>query len=151
MSSPSIPGFIVATGNEGQYLSRNLTNTYMSDDGGVTWRLLIKGNHIYDIGDQGGLIVLAPSGTPTTYILFSWDMGRSLNKMTVHHEPFYVSRIKADQDNKGLLVIVQGVQDSDHHQGIVISLEFSNLMPRLCEVDSLADFEVWTPVFKGEE
>ena len=142
---------MIATGNEGAYLDRNLTNTYLSDDGGVNWRLLAKGNHLYDLGDQGGLLVLAPSGTPTTYILFSWDMGRTLNQMTVSERPIYVAKIKADQANKGLLVIVQGVEDSEDHLGIVISLDFSNLMPKLCQVQNLTDFDVWTPVYHNEE
>ena len=31
----------------------------MSRDGGLTWLELDKGSHIYDIGDHGGIIVMA--------------------------------------------------------------------------------------------
>jgi hypothetical protein len=31
----------------------------MSRDGGLTWFEIAKGSHIYEIGDHGGVIVLA--------------------------------------------------------------------------------------------
>ena len=151
LSSLDFPGVIISTGNEGEYLDRNQTNTYISKDAGVTWRLLVKGNHVYDVGDQGGILVLAPSGVPTNYVLFSWDMGRTLNKMVVSQHAFYATKITTDRNSKGVIAIVQGVQEGQGNLGILISLDFSNLMPRLCDVKNLTDFDIWTPVFEGNE
>ncbi len=44
------------------YLENSRTsqlNTYLSRDSGLTWQELIKGSHLYEIGDHGGLLVLA--------------------------------------------------------------------------------------------
>ena len=45
----------------GDYLSfrKDEVNTYLSRDGGLTWFEIFKGSSIYEIGDHGGLIVLA--------------------------------------------------------------------------------------------
>jgi len=86
---------------------------------------------------------MAHSIVPTNYILISWDMGQSLSMMKVHDKSFYVSRIKADKDNEGLLVFVQGLLENESHPGLIISLYFSNLMPKLCEAINLTGFEVW--------
>lgn len=34
-------------------------NTYLSRDGGLTWQEVMKGSYIYELGDHGGLIVMA--------------------------------------------------------------------------------------------
>jgi len=52
---------ILGTGSIGKYLSyrSDQVNTYMSRDGGLSWFEIAKGSHIYEIGDHGGVIVLA--------------------------------------------------------------------------------------------
>ena len=67
-------GILIGTGNVGNYLSnrKDEINTYLSRDAGLTWFEVIyskniylfsfkvmKGSHIYEIGDHGGLIVMA--------------------------------------------------------------------------------------------
>jgi hypothetical protein len=54
-------GIIIGCGNVGQYLSLkpDEVNTYLSRDGGLSWFEISKGSHIYEIGDHGGLIVMA--------------------------------------------------------------------------------------------
>lgn len=34
-----------------------------------------KGSHIYEIGDRGGLIVMARDDMPTNKAIYSWDEG----------------------------------------------------------------------------
>ena len=59
-SSKNALGLIIATGNVGKYLStkRDKVNTFLSTDGGHTWREIRKGSHIYEVSDHGGLIVM---------------------------------------------------------------------------------------------
>ena len=54
-------GLIIATGNVGKYLStkRDKANTFLSLDGGLSWKEIRKGSHIYEVSDHGGLIVMA--------------------------------------------------------------------------------------------
>jgi hypothetical protein len=60
-SAENAVGMIIGTGNVGSYLSfqKDEINTYLSRDGGLTWFEIMKGSHIYEIGDHGGLIVMA--------------------------------------------------------------------------------------------
>lgn len=54
----------MAVGNLGKHLEKNKVdrmNTYSSRDGGLTWKEVKKGSHIYELGDHGGLIVMAPN------------------------------------------------------------------------------------------
>ncbi len=123
----------------------------MSLDGGINWRFLAKGNHLYDIGDQGGLIVLVPNGEPSMHILFSWDMGRSFTRMNVTNHPTYFTQIKADQEKLGILFTIQGIVEGLGNYGVIIPVDFSLLMPRLCDDTSLNDFEEWTPKLPNGE
>lgn len=50
-------------------------NTYLSRDGGHNWYEILAGSHIYEIGDHGGLIVIAKDDKATNTILFTWDEG----------------------------------------------------------------------------
>jgi hypothetical protein len=52
----------MGVGNIGKRLRKNQIDrvaTYLSRDGGLTWSEVMKGSHIYEIGDHGGLIVMA--------------------------------------------------------------------------------------------
>ena len=80
-SQPSAPGVVLATGNVGEYLSGDaqIVNTFLSRDAGATWTEILKGPHIYEFGNHGGLIVVAKMAAlgPTTKVQFSRDEGRS--------------------------------------------------------------------------
>lgn len=150
-TSATSPGVIVATGNEGLHLDNAKTNTYISEDGGASWRLIIGGDHIYCISDQGGLLVLIPIGLETTTAMFSWDRGRTLQKTTVSSQALFATSVQADKSKVGLVFVVHGVTGGENQLGVVVSLDFSSLMPRACQVEGLADFDFWTPGFNGEE
>lgn len=66
-SSENAIGIIIATGNTGLYLTTKdeEINTYLSRDGGHNWFEVLKGSHIYEIGDHGGLILFAQDDRPT--------------------------------------------------------------------------------------
>lgn len=78
-SVQSAVGLVMATGNLGERLTENnsVKNLYLSRDGGLNWQAIKKGVYIYDIGDHGALIVIGKKRTPTNYVEFSWDEGKS--------------------------------------------------------------------------
>lgn len=49
----------------------------MSRDGGLTWFEIAKGSHIYEIGDHGGVIVLASDQQATKILKYSWNEGKT--------------------------------------------------------------------------
>jgi len=50
-------------------------NTYLSRDGGLHWDEIKKGSHIYEIGNNGGIIVMAENQHSTMEIFYSFDEG----------------------------------------------------------------------------
>lgn len=80
-SHKSAPGILIGVGNVGLHLSSDPAElaTFISKDGGLHWREVLKGVHIYEIGDQGGLIVLVPYNQPTNLAVFSHNYGDSFS------------------------------------------------------------------------
>ena len=61
-SQESSIGIIMAVGSPGYELTRKVSgnaNTYLSRDGGLNFMEVKKGSYIYEVGDHGGLIVMA--------------------------------------------------------------------------------------------
>jgi hypothetical protein len=76
-SSPA-PGFVMGVGSIGKYLKPYTEcDTFLSADAGLTWSMVHKDAHIYEFGDQGGIIVMMNDEGPTNRIFFSMDLGKS--------------------------------------------------------------------------
>ena len=70
----------MAVGNVGNNLYRfksDRLNTYLSRDGGINWMEVKKGPYIYEYGDHGGLIVMAPTNAPSTEVVYTFDEGQT--------------------------------------------------------------------------
>ena len=70
----------MGVGNTNHQLDRQSAeelNTFLSRDGGLNWQEVRKGPHIYEIGDHGGLIVMAEKQNATNEIYYSWNEGKS--------------------------------------------------------------------------
>jgi len=101
-SQDSAIGIIVAVGNTGFQLERNRPtkmNTYMSRDGGLNWKEIRKGSYIYEIGDHGGLIVLAHNTKETNEVLYSYDEGLTWHSMTISDTPIDIFNIIIEPDS----------------------------------------------------
>lgn len=55
----------------------------MSRDAGHTWAHIAKGSHIYEMGDHGGLLLMAPDQHSTNKISFSWNEGQTWETVTL--------------------------------------------------------------------
>lgn len=100
-SSENAVGIILGTGNVGSHLANrpDEVNTYMSRDGGLTWQEIRKGSHIYEIGDHGGLLVMAPDQMATRNILFSWNEGLTWEEMNISDTPIEITNIIIEPTN----------------------------------------------------
>jgi len=47
----------------------------------------MKGSHIYEIGDHGGLIVMAPNLESTTEVVYSFNEGKTWHTQTISDKP----------------------------------------------------------------
>lgn len=111
-SQESSVGIIIGVGNTGYELDKvnsGLVNTYLSRDGGVTWQEVKKGSYIYEIGDHGGLIVMARNHEPTKEIIYSFDEGLNWHTMEIADSPFYVTNIIIEPMSISQEFVVYGI------------------------------------------
>ena len=139
-------GVIIGNGNVGRYLDYNYQNIalFLSRDGGNTWYEIKKGAYIYEIGDHGGLIVIAKYNTLTKYISYTYDEGITWDELKISDEEIYIKNILNDPSSSGQKFLVYGSTKSNigENEGILISLDFSSLYVRKC---SASDYETWSP------
>ena len=146
-------GLVLATGNVGTFLEQEPeeATTFVSRDAGLTWSKVMDGSAVYDIGDQGSLILAARSHEPTSEVTLSVDSGVSFRtcQLTGEQEILEVHDILAEPNATSTNFLVLGVDDgTDDAQ--VYSVDFSMLFPRQCSDADMAgdpgsDFELWSP------
>lgn len=83
----------------------------MSRDGGLTWNELMKGSHIYEIGDHGGIIVLASDQSATKTLKYSWNEGMSWEVYQFSETPVEISNIITEPSNTGTKFIIYGTTE----------------------------------------
>mmetsp|Transcript_1614 Transcript_1614/g.4843 ORF Transcript_1614/g.4843 Transcript_1614/m.4843 type:complete len:863 (-) Transcript_1614:1187-3775(-) len=59
------------------------TGTWLSIDGGVSWSHIRSGTNIYEFGDHGSLIVLAPKYEMTKEVWYSWNAGMTWKSISI--------------------------------------------------------------------
>jgi len=65
----------------------------MSRDGGLNWQEVHKGPYIYELGDHGGLIVMAKHLTPTQEVLYSFNEGKTWNEIQISDQAMEIQNI----------------------------------------------------------
>jgi len=132
-SQESAVGIVMGVGNVGKRLDmRHLEkqNVYLSRDGGLNWAEVKKGPHIYEIGDHGALIVMAPINKATKEIIFTWDEGKTWKNIEISDVPFLVENIIIEPNSISQQFVLHGVyadEDHEEQQGALITIDFSNL------------------------
>ena len=152
-SSESAVGIALGVGNTGTYLkdSPDETNTYFTRDGGMTWAEVMKGPHIYEIGDHGAIIVMAPTHKATTDIIYSWNEGQSWESVKISDDPIEIKNIIIEPDSISQEFLLYGRRKgSEERSGLIVHLDFKGLHERMCRgaenPDSKdSDFETWSP------
>ena len=144
-------GLIMGTGNVGPHLSirPDEVNTYLTRDAGLTWFEIAKGSYIYEVGDHGGLIVMANNQNSTRSIWYSWDEGETWNKLRISETKFQVTNIIIEPSNIGEKFVIYGRQALGS-KGVIVAVDFSSLHPRICVNPQLpdtpeSDYETWSP------
>lgn len=135
-------GLIIGSGNVGEFLSfeRDDVRTYLSRDGGVTWKEIHSGPSIYEFADDGGILVLAPFGELTNTIYYSLDEATSpLVAYQLPVDPLDIDNIFTEPSATGTKFVISG---SRNGAGYLIGVDFSDAFTRNC-TDS--DYELWAP------
>lgn len=142
-------GIIMGTGNVGSHLryENDEVNTFLSRDGGLTWIEAHKGPYIYELGDYGGLIVMADDLHRTNQIVFSWNEGHSWFDFELGNFSIDVDNIVAEPNASSVEFLVYGTRNDI---GVLYHLDFNALGQPLCKglwaADSVSsDYETWVP------
>ncbi|CAG8513439.1 13693_t:CDS:10 [Funneliformis mosseae] len=142
-SAGAAPGVLMGVGNVGSYLlPYGLCDTFLSYDGGLTWRVVRLGAHLYEFGDSGSIIVIVDNEQPTDRILYSYDRGENWNEHLLK-DNIRARFLTTDPDSTTKKFLLFGSIISDHDSNnlyYMFYLDFSNLFDRNCNDN---DFENW--------
>ncbi|KAJ2086140.1 vacuolar protein sorting/targeting protein PEP1 [Coemansia sp. RSA 986] len=155
-SASGAPGLLMGVGNVGTHLERiGASDTYLSDDGGATWRSVRKGPKWHEFGDHGSLIVVADRIHPVSEVEYSLDRGASWLPLPLPHDAqgVRVEALTTVPDSTSRRFVLHGRRDGSP-KGIVVGLDFTGAQPRICvldekkQADGSADFELFhsTPI-----
>lgn len=151
-STDNALGLIVATGNVGQYLykKQEKANVYLSRDAGLSWSEIAVGNHIYEFGDHGGILVMAKDTEAVNEITYSWDEGLTFQKFKFSETPLFVNNIIIEPSAVTTKFILYGAREDPQTgvYGVLISLDFAGIFRSNCVgVDTPgttdSDYEKW--------
>lgn len=153
-STPSAIGILMATGCVGDRLCfrEGTIDTYLSRDGGHEWFEVAKGSHIYEIGDHGGLIVMAYDEQPTTLLMYSWNEGETWESHDFSDTGVLVDNIMIEPGSTSTRFLIYGTRESSAggRIGVLFHVDFSELHQRPCtgveipDTDE-SDYELWSP------
>jgi photosystem II stability/assembly factor-like uncharacterized protein len=156
-SSPTAVGLMVGVGNVGEYLGLyNEGNTFLTQDGGITWKQIQKGAYLWEYGDQGSLIVLVERNTPTSKVLYSTDEGNTWQTYTFDDDGVTtVERITTVPSDNSRNFLLWGKRDGKLN---TVNLDFTGLTSAQCFLpdkenmdDSTSDYTLWWPEHPGRE
>ncbi len=168
-SGASAVGIIIGIGNNGHHLHYRAdeSDVVISRDSGLTWTLVAKGTHIYEVADHGGLILLANDRIATNKLLYTWNEGGNWTGFQFWKHHLEVENVITEPRGAGQEFIVYGSSTTSirtailfsmlclrygrrKDKGVVVHVDFSTLHKRRCEgaespgaADS--DFETYTP------
>ena len=80
-SAEHAPGVLMAVGSVGEALPPyDSCDTFLSVDGGISWKMVRRGPHKYEFGDSGDILLLVKDLGDVDEVWFSSDRGNSWNK-----------------------------------------------------------------------
>ncbi|KAJ3503976.1 hypothetical protein NMY22_g18068 [Coprinellus aureogranulatus] len=143
-SSPA-PGFVMGVGSVGKSLGAyDEGDTFLSTDAGISWKMVAKGAHKYEFGDQGSILVLVDDEQLTSEVKFSLDLGKTWDTydfgVTLRARGLVTL---PDSTSQKFLLLGQVPRDTKKNQPtkvVIVYLDFAATRKKKC-TDS--DFEKW--------
>lgn len=155
-SSGSGVGMMIGVGNVGPYLlPYDKLATFMTRDGGITWKEIHSKPMGWEFGDQGSVIVLVDQENPTKELFYSLDEGDNWSSFEFHPSEVRVTDIATiplDTLRRFVLFTSAGADDANRDKySLAIGVDFLGVFARQCKLDLdnldvlLDDYEFWTP------
>lgn len=89
------------------------------------WEEFRKGSHIYEIGDNGGLILMCDDDELTDRVFFTWDEGLTWEEFQFTEEKILVTNIVIEPENMAQVFHIYG--EYPNGKGLILSLDFNTL------------------------
>ena len=153
-ASEHMPGLVVATGNVGNYLVTDKNDSdvglFVSKNGGLSWKMVKQGNYIFEMLDNGSLLVIANRNYRTTSLEYSFDAGTTWHRLKYTDSPLKVLSLTTKNTHELQKLIIDVANPKGYkNKSRVISLDFSNLHERKCVHDKenldQSDYEEFIP------
>ena len=149
-SSPTAIGLMMGVGNVGETLNaKEDADTFMTTDGGISWKSVKKGKFLWRYGDQGSIIVIVQQDVPTQSIFYTLDEGEKWNEYKFADTDFKISYISTVPSDKSRNFVLWGKDLSDRDHVATINIDFSGLTDRQCELNEkdpeAGDYYNWSP------
>ncbi|CAL4091361.1 unnamed protein product, partial [Meganyctiphanes norvegica] len=138
LSKRSAPGLIMATGSVGNSLKGHYA-LYVSTDAGINWNQVMKGNHLYTLGDHGGVLVAVDFyRSQTNEIQYSTDEG----ERWLSHK--FIDSVFRRQLITSLYVsqLLTSNKSEEKSLFFIQKINMSNIFNYECKKD---DYKTWSP------
>ncbi|KAG0252396.1 vacuolar protein sorting/targeting protein PEP1 [Actinomortierella ambigua] len=148
-SSKAAPGIVMGVGNVGPHLLPwDRCDTYISEDGGITWKATLKHPHKYEFGDMGGIIVaVRDDGTATADVRYSSDRGRTWRTYQLENNIHLLALISDPESTTQRFMVFAEATDRDTRNSIyAYQFDLTTLFDRDCdrrEDSDRSDYEKW--------
>ncbi|KAK9468080.1 hypothetical protein V1512DRAFT_260731 [Lipomyces arxii] len=155
-SSASAVGLMIGVGNVGPTLTAyGEGNTYLTRDGGATWKEIQKGTYMWEYGDQGSIIILVNDKVPTDSLLYTFDEGSTWQTLKFYDEMIQVNDISTVPSDTSRKFLIYGTPaDSYGQRAVVVQVDFTGSTKTKCVLNQRNpandDFELWSPARPGQ-
>ncbi|KAH7022900.1 vacuolar protein sorting/targeting protein 10 [Ilyonectria destructans] len=144
-------GLLFGVGNVGSKLGDiKDADTFMTADGGITWKNVKKGHWTWQYGDQGGIIVLVQrathgNGAKTKIVSYSADEGKTWTDYQFSDEEVTVLDITTVQTGASRNFLLWCKPDKG--KLFSVNLDFTGLADKVCEFKEQgdSDYYLWSP------
>ena len=144
--SQSAIGLMLGTGNVGEYLDANQIDTFMTADGGISWKSAKKGKYMWEFGDQGSIVVIVKERSKTNIIHYTLDEGDTWKDYKFSEEEIEIDDITTVPSDNARNFLLWGYDGS---QILTVNLDFTGLTDVQCKLDESnvegEDYYLWTP------
>ncbi|EAL84891.1 vacuolar protein sorting/targeting protein PEP1 [Aspergillus fumigatus] len=154
-SSGSAIGLMMGIGNVGAYLSgKDEADTFMTRDGGITWKSVKKGRYMWEYGDAGSVIVIVPELRPTKVLYYSLDEGDNWEPYEFSEVEMHIYRLSTVPSDTSKNFLLWG-KEMESNRLATINVDFSGLRKKSCilveDGQESDDYYLWEPKHPFQE
>lgn len=149
-SSASAVGLMIGVGNVGETLEPySKASTFLTRDGGMSWKEVKKGVYMWEYGDRGTILVLVNAKDQTNSLSYSLDEGASWTDYQFSEKPVSVIDLATVPSDTARKFVIFAYDSKNRKETLSFAIDFSDVHQRQCQLDlenpDKDDYEFWTP------